>query len=116
MRVQLNKVLIFIMLLSLVLSYSNKADLTKSELVNDVTIKNLIPTFLIEETFREINPSTIIRICITLVILVILFRSLIFLVMIFSILVMIFGNTEKATDFLKEKFAFIKIKLEQEKK
>lgn len=63
------------------------------------------------------SPSTIIGLCI--VILAVVFRGLIFFMIMFGVLVLMFGSTEKATDYLKEKFNFtknIKLQSDSEKK
>ncbi|MGL9732876.1 MAG: hypothetical protein ACR5KW_02530 [Wolbachia sp.] len=112
MRIQLNRVLVFIALLSFIfISYSGKAILVDNEL-KDVqeTVKNFIFSFSVKDTLENMNPSTIIGLCIAAVILAILFRGLIFFMIIFGVLIMMFGSTERASDYLKEKFNFTKVK------
>ncbi|WP_395463641.1 hypothetical protein [Wolbachia endosymbiont of Cantharis cryptica] len=108
MRIQLNKVLVFIVLLSFIFaSYSSEASSVGDEL-KDVqeTVKNFISSFSVKDTVENMSPSTIIGLCIAAVILAIVFRGLIFFMIMFGVLVMMFGSTEKATDYLKEKFNF----------
>ncbi|WP_265026661.1 MULTISPECIES: hypothetical protein [unclassified Wolbachia] len=121
MRIQLNKVLVFIALLSFIFaSYSSEASSVSDEL-KDVqeTVKNFISSFSIKDTVENMSPSTIIGLCIAAVILAVVFRGLIFFMIMFGVLVLMFGSTEKATDYLKEKFNFakdIKLQSDSEKK
>ncbi|OAM00181.1 hypothetical protein [Wolbachia endosymbiont of Dactylopius coccus] len=120
MRIQLNKVLVFIALLSFIFaSYSSEASV--SDELKDVqeTVKDFISSFSIKETVENMSPSTIIGLCMAAVILAIVFRGLIFFMIMFGVLVIMFGSTEKATDYLKEKFNFtkdIKLQSDSEKK
>ncbi|MCA4775357.1 hypothetical protein IHO40_04620 [Wolbachia endosymbiont of Mansonella ozzardi] len=117
MHIQLNKILVFIALLSLIFtSYSGKAISVGNELKDiQETVKNFTSSFSVKDTLENMSPSTIIGLCIAVVILAILFRGLIFFMIMFSVLVMMFGSTEKATDYLKEKFSFVKVKPDDEK-
>ncbi|WP_250297032.1 hypothetical protein [Wolbachia endosymbiont of Oedothorax gibbosus] len=104
MRIQLNKVLVFIALLSFIFaSYSSEAS------VNDVqeTVRDFISSFSIKDTVENMSPSTIIGLCIAAVILAVVFRGLIFFMIMFGVLIMMFGSTDKAIDYLKEKFNFV---------
>ncbi|MGL9758570.1 MAG: hypothetical protein ACR5LA_07110 [Wolbachia sp.] len=118
MCTQLNKVLVFIALLSFIFaSYSSEA----SDELKDVqeTVRNFISSFSIKDTVKNMSPSTIIGLCIAAVILAVVFRGLIFFMIMFGVLIMMFGSTEKATDYLKEKFNFtkdIKLQSDSEKK
>ncbi|WP_375604023.1 hypothetical protein NOX90_06685 [Wolbachia endosymbiont of Anurida maritima] len=118
MHVQLNKVLVFIALLSFIFaSYSSEA----SDELKDVQekVKDFISSFSIKDTVENMSPSTIIGLCIAAVILAVVFRGLIFFMIMFGVLIMMFGSTEKATDYLKEKFNFakdIKLQSDSEKK
>lgn len=106
MHVQLNKVLVFIALLSFIFaSYSSEA----SDELKDVQekVKDFISSFSIKDTVENMSPSTIIGLCIAAVILAVVFRGLIFLMIMFGILIMMFGSTDKAIDYLKGKFNFI---------
>ncbi|MDR0288491.1 MAG: hypothetical protein LBH78_00290 [Rickettsiales bacterium] len=117
MRIQLNRVLVFIALLSFIFtSYSGEAIPVGNEL-KDVqeTVKNFISSFSVKDTLENMSPSTIIGLCIAAVILAILFRGLIFFMIMFGVLVIMFGSTEKAADYLKEKFSFVKVKPDNEK-
>ncbi|WP_375316650.1 hypothetical protein [Wolbachia endosymbiont (group A) of Colletes cunicularius] len=120
MRIQLNKVLVFIALLSFIFaSYSSEASV--SDGLKDVqeTVKDFISSFSIKDTVENMSPSTIIGLCIAAVILAVVFRGLIFFMIMFGVLIMMFGSTEKATDYLKEKFNFakdIKLQSDSEKK
>ncbi|QKX02520.1 hypothetical protein [Wolbachia endosymbiont of Dirofilaria (Dirofilaria) immitis] len=110
MYTQLSRVLIFVALLSLSFtSYSSKASSVDAELQDiQETVKNFISSFSVKDAVESMSPSTIIGLCITLVIFAIVFRSLIFFMIMFGVLIMILGSTEKATDYLKEKFTFSK--------
>lgn len=110
MGVQLNRILALIVLLSCVLiSCPSKADSLGSEL-QDIkeSVKNFISSFSLKDTVENISPSGIIGLCIAAVVLAIIFRGLIFIVIMFCVLVMMFGSTEKAIDYVKEKFDFSK--------
>jgi ABC-type bacteriocin/lantibiotic exporter with double-glycine peptidase domain len=120
MRIQLNKVLVFIALLSFIFaSYSSEASV--SDELKDVqeTVKDFISSSSIKDTVENMSPSTIIGLCMAAVILAIVFRGLIFFMIMFGVLVIMFGSTEKATDYLKEKFNFtkdVKLQSNSEKK
>ncbi len=120
MHIQLNKVLVFIALLSFIFaSYSSEA-LVSDEL-KDVQemVKDFIFSFSIKDTVGNMSPSTIVGLCMAAVILAIVFRGLIFFMIMFGVLVIMFGGTEKAIDYLKEKFNFtkdIKLQSDSEKK
>ncbi len=107
MRIQLSRVFAIVALLSFIfMSCSSKAS---DELKNiPGTLKELISSFSVKDTVENMNPSTIIGLCIATVILAVVFRGLIFFMIIFGVLIMMFGSTEKATDYLKEKFNFAK--------
>lgn len=107
MHIQLGKVFAIVALLSFILmSCSSKAS---DELKNiPGTLRELISSFSVKDTVENMGPSTIIGLCIATVILAVVFRSLIFFMIIFGVLIMVFGSTEKATDYLKEKFNFVK--------
>ncbi len=107
MSIQLNKVLVIVALLSFIfMPCSSKAS---DELKNiPGTLKELISSFSIKDTVENMSPSTIIGLCIATVILAVVFRGLIFFMIMFGVLIMMFGSTEKATDYLKEKFNFAK--------
>ncbi|WP_264682951.1 MULTISPECIES: hypothetical protein [unclassified Wolbachia] len=118
MRIQLGKVFAIVALLSFIfMSCSSKAS---DELKNiPGTLKELISSFSVKDTMENMNPSTIIGLCIATVILAVVFRGLIFFMILFGVLIMMFGSTEKATDYLKEKFNFakdIKLQPDSEKK
>ncbi|QKX00852.1 hypothetical protein GOY14_00525 [Wolbachia endosymbiont of Dipetalonema caudispina] len=107
MYIQLNRVFVFIALLSFnFVPYSSKANLMDNELKNiQKIVKNFASSFLAKDTIKNMSPSTIIGLCITVVIFAIMFRGLIFLMIIlFGVLIMLLGSTEKATSYLKEKF------------
>ncbi|MCV3769402.1 MAG: hypothetical protein K0T53_01575 [Wolbachia pipientis] len=106
MYIQLNRVFVFIALLSFnFVPCSSKANLMDNELKNiQKIVKNFASSFLAKDTIKNMSPSTIIGLCITVVIFAIMFRGLIFLMIIFGILIMLLGSTEKATSYLKEKF------------
>ncbi|WCR57616.1 hypothetical protein [Wolbachia endosymbiont of Ctenocephalides felis wCfeJ] len=109
MHIQLNRVLVVITLLGFIFaSYSSKASAVDS--LNDIreTVGNFISSFSAKDTVENMSPSTIIGLCIAAVVLAIAFRGLIFFMIMFGVLVMMFGSTEKATDYLKEKFNFSK--------
>ncbi|MDR2831732.1 MAG: hypothetical protein LBV62_02350 [Rickettsiales bacterium] len=110
MHIQLNKILAIIALLSFIfMSYPSKASSVSDELKDiQKTVKSFISSFLVKDTVENMSPSTIIGLCIAAVILAIVFRGLIFFMIMFGVLVMMFGSTEKATDYLKEKFNFTK--------
>ncbi|QOD38583.1 hypothetical protein [Candidatus Wolbachia massiliensis] len=110
MRIQLNKVLVFVALFSFIfVSYSSEANSVSKEL-QDVQekAKDYLSSLSVKETVENMSPSTVIGLCIAAVILAIVFRGLIFFMIMFGVLVMMFGSTEKATDYLKEKFNFAK--------
>jgi uncharacterized membrane protein YdfJ with MMPL/SSD domain len=91
------------------MSYPSKASSVSDELKDiQKTVKSFISSFLVKDTVENMSPSTIIGLCIAAVILAIVFRGLIFFMIMFGVLVMMFGSTEKATDYLKEKFNFTK--------
>lgn len=106
MCIQLNKILVLIALLSFIFTpYSSEADSLRGELQDiQETVKKFVSSFSIKETVENMSPSTIIGVCIAAVAFAIVFRGLIFFVIIFGILIMMFGSTDKATDYLKEKF------------
>ncbi|MGL9717459.1 MAG: hypothetical protein ACR5K9_02000 [Wolbachia sp.] len=107
MRIQLNKVLVFIALLGFIFaSYSSEASSVVDELQE--MGKDFFSSFSVKDTVENMTPSTIIGLCIAAVVLAIVFRGMIFFVIMFGVLVMMFGSTEKATDYLKEKFNFVK--------
>ncbi len=111
MHIQLNRVLVFIALLSFSFaSYSSKASLASTELKDiQEIIKNFIFSFSVKDIIENMSPSTIIGLCIIAVIFAIVFRGLIFFIIMFvGMLVMMLGSIEKATDYLKEKFNFSK--------
>ena len=71
MRIQLNKVLVFIALLSFIFaSYSSEASV--SDELKDVqeTVKDFISSFSIKDTVENMSPSTIIGLCMAAVIVV----------------------------------------------
>ncbi|QKX03215.1 hypothetical protein GOY07_03530 [Wolbachia endosymbiont of Litomosoides sigmodontis] len=118
MHIQLNKVLVFIALLSFIFaSYSGGADSMRDEL-KDVqkTVRSFISSFSVKDTVKNMSPSTVIGLCIAAVMLAIVFRGLIFFMIMFGVLIMMFGSTEKATDYLKEKFNFVKVQPDSKKK
>lgn len=110
MWIQLNRALVFIVLLSCIfISCPSEASSLNDEL-QDVqeSVKNFISSFSFRETIENISPSGIIGLCIAAVVLAIVFRGLIFIVIMFCVLVMMFGSTEKAISYVKEKFNFSK--------
>ena len=56
----------------------------------------------------DLSPTAVIGIFIAMIFLAIVFRGFIFIVIMFGVLALMFGNTEKATDYLKKKFNFSK--------
>lgn len=110
MGVQLNRILALIVLLSCVLiSSPSKADSLSNELPDiKESVKNFLSSFSLKDTVENISPSGIIGLCIAAVVLAIIFRGLIFIVIMFCVLVMMFGSTEKVIDYVKEKFDFSK--------
>ncbi|WCR53557.1 MAG: hypothetical protein PG981_000579 [Wolbachia endosymbiont of Ctenocephalides orientis wCori] len=110
MGVQLNRILAWIVLLSWVLiSCPSKADSLSNELPDiKESVKNFISSFSLKDTVENISPSGIIGLCIAAVVLAIIFRGLIFIVIMFCVLVMMFGSTEKVIDYVKENFDFSK--------
>ncbi|AAW71339.1 hypothetical protein EJB10_01605 [Wolbachia endosymbiont of Brugia malayi] len=118
MHIQLNKVLIFIALLSFIFSsYSSEAGSVSDEL-KDVqeTVKNFVSSLSVKGTVENMSPSIIIGLCIAAVVLAIVFRGLIFFMIMFGVLVMMLGSIEKTTDYLKEKFNFVKVQPDSKKK
>ncbi|AZU37969.1 hypothetical protein BBB02_01700 [Wolbachia endosymbiont of Bemisia tabaci] len=108
MHIQLGRVFAIVALLSFIfMSCSSKAS---DELKNiPGTLKELISSFSVKDTVENISPSTIIGLCIVAtVIFAVVFRGLIFFMMLFGVLIMMYGSIEKATDYLKEKFNFAK--------
>ncbi|MDM8335461.1 hypothetical protein [Wolbachia pipientis] len=121
MHIQLNRILVFVALLVFIFaSYSSEASSVGDELKDiQETVKNFISSFSVKDTIENMSPSTIIGLCIAAVIFAIAFRGIIFFMIMFSILVMMFGSTEKAMDYLKEKFNFAKdtnLQLDSKKK
>lgn len=103
MRIQLNKVLVFIALLSFIFaSYSSEASSVSDEL-KDVqeTVKNFISSFSIKDTVENMSPSTIIGLCITAVILAVVFRGLIFFMIMFGVLIDQFTSDSRFTTFAR---------------
>lgn len=87
--------------------YPGQADSVGDELKDiQETVKNFISSFSVKDTVENMTPSTIIGICIAMVVLAIVFRGLIFFAIMFGILIMMFGSADKATDYFKEKFNF----------
>ncbi|QKX01546.1 hypothetical protein GOY13_01045 [Wolbachia endosymbiont of Cruorifilaria tuberocauda] len=110
MHIQLSRVLLLIALLSFsFVSCPGKASLLVNELKDiQETVKNFIFSFSVKNAVENISPSTVIGLCITAVIFAIVFRGLIFFMIIFGVLAMMLSGTEKASDYLKEKFNFSK--------
>lgn len=105
MSIQLSKVLTVMMLLSYVFfSYSGDAKLPDNEWQE--SIKNFVASF--PNSINNMSPTTIVGVCIATILLAIVFRGLIFFVIMFGILVVMFGSTEKVVSYLKEKFDFVK--------
>ncbi|WP_250295724.1 hypothetical protein [Wolbachia endosymbiont of Oedothorax gibbosus] len=99
MRIQLNKVLVFIALLSFIFaSYSSEASVSDELKGIQETVRDFISSFSIKDTVENMSPSTIIGLCIAAVILAVVFRGLIFFMIMFGVLIMMFGSTEKAKD------------------
>lgn len=101
MSMQMNKVLVIIMLLgSIFLSYSGNAGLFNSELQESVrSFFTSLP-----HDMDSLSPAAIIGICIMIVLLAIIFRGLIFFIVVCCTLAIMFGGTEKVISYLKEKF------------
>jgi len=101
MSMQMNKVLVIIMLLgSIFLSYSGNAGFFNSELQESVrSFFTSLP-----HDIDSLNPVAIIGICIMIVLLAIIFRGLIFFIVVCCTLAIMFGGTERAISYLKEKF------------
>ncbi|WP_369800002.1 hypothetical protein [Wolbachia endosymbiont of Ctenocephalides felis wCfeT] len=66
------------------------------------SIRDFISSFSIRDTIENSSPTTIIVLCIAAVVLAIVFRGLIFFVIMLGVLVMMFGSTQKVIDYLEE--------------
>ncbi|MGL9725818.1 MAG: hypothetical protein ACR5KV_03955 [Wolbachia sp.] len=116
MYIQLNKVLVLIALFSFIfVSYTSEAN-SVSKGLEDIQekAKDYLSSFSVRETMENMSPSTIIGLCIVTVILVVVFRGLIFFMIIFGVLIIMFGSTEKVIDSLKGKFNSEDIKLQSD--
>lgn len=106
MHIQLNRILVFIALFSFIfVSCASEANSVGNGLQD---IKDYFSSLSLKEIMENMSPSTIIGLCIATVVFVVVFRGLIFFMIMFGVLIMMFGSTEKATDYLKEKFNFAK--------
>ncbi|MDG7056186.1 MAG: hypothetical protein LKM44_01710 [Wolbachia endosymbiont of Meromenopon meropis] len=113
MRIQLSRISAFIGLLGFIfMSYSSQATSINNEL-NDIqeVVRNFISSYSFKNTIKNMSPSTIMGLCIAMVMLSILFRGIIvFFMIMFGVLIMMLGSAEKPNNYLTEKFNFAEIK------
>nr|WP_168464501.1 hypothetical protein [Wolbachia endosymbiont of Ctenocephalides felis wCfeT] len=102
----IHRVLVVLALFCFILTpYSSKArDMNVNNELSDIqeSIRDFISSFSIRDTIENSSPTTIIVLCIAAVVLAIVFRGLIFFVIMLGVLVMMFGSTQKVIDYLEE--------------